>query len=87
MASTDSTRSTEPEDTADSGIEACRGALPSLPCATVRPPCSLIAFRPMVPSPPPPESTTPMARSPRSSAREAKRMSIGFCSRRPLPSS
>ncbi len=41
--------------------------------ANVMPPASLMALRPKVPSVPVPDSTTPMARDPWSSANERKK--------------
>ena len=48
--------------------------------AMTRPPCSFTAFTPLVPSEPVPESTTTMECSRFSSAREEKKMSMGWLS-------
>ena len=63
------------------GMLAWRGPEPSLACARVSPPCSLIALMPSVPSLPLPDSTIPMAYSLWSSASAAKKESIGVRSR------
>ncbi len=83
MASTGTARSTRPEAMALAGMLACRGPEPSLACARVSPPCSLIALMPSVPSLPLPDSTIPMAYSLWSSASAAKKKSIGVRSRLP----
>ena len=46
--------------------------------AMTRPPCSFTAFTPLVPSDPVPDRTTTMECSRRSSAREAKKASMGW---------
>ena len=56
------------------GIESCVAV--SGAWTSVRPPRSLIARSPTVPSWPAPESTTPTARSPWSAARELKNASM-----------
>src|SRR5204863_2890989 len=66
------TRSTKPERIALRGI-ASNFALSSV-CAKVKPPAALIARNPAVPSLPVPESTMPIARDPRSSASDSKKM-------------
>ena len=49
MCSTGTIKSTRPEEMALAGIPSCCGAVPSWPCAMVRPPRSLIALTPSVP--------------------------------------
>ena len=51
--------------------------------AKVTPPAALIALSPRVPSDPVPERTTPMAAVLRSSARELKNSSMGWCGTEP----
>ena len=55
-------------------------ALNSGAWAMTRPPCSFTAYTPLVPSEPVPESTTTMECSRFSSAREEKKMSMGWLS-------
>jgi len=76
ISSTGATISTAPATIAALGISACDGPLPLLPCAKVSPPRSLMAFRPSEPSLPLPESSIPMAASPRSSASAHRKTSI-----------
>ena len=81
MSWTGTIRSTAPVAMALSGMPLCWGAVPSDPWASVRPPRARIALRPSAPSCPVPDSTTPMASSPRSAARLSKNSSIGVASR------
>ena len=60
------------------GMAAWRGAVPLAVWATVRPPASLTALTPSVPSLPAPERMTAMARSPWSWARLSRKVSIGW---------
>ncbi len=63
------------------GMLGCCGPNESPSCASVSPPCSLIARMPSDPSPSPPDNTIPAAYSSWSRASEAKKTSIGLRSR------
>ena len=77
IASAGSTRSTTLPAMALSGISLWAGSVPSDACASVTPPCSLMARSPDVPSVPPPVSRMPVAYSPYSVARDESVWSIG----------
>ena len=68
-------KSTSPVPTAETGMPSYRAVSGS--CTTQRPPCSLIARRPLVPSAPVPERMTLAAFSAWSSAKLSRKSSIG----------
>jgi len=75
MFASERTRSTAPVKIAFLGIPS--KAASSGSCAMTRPPFSLMAFRPRLPSAPVPERITQMASSPYSSANERSKKSKG----------